>query len=199
MSHIPVLKNLETPQMAVELAGRTATDPLALFGAVGKSERVAKMTQEAAKIPGEVARTVGNVTTGISKEALSKGATDAGRTAMRTAAEAQPSSGARFTEGLKNFSRSMPEKHQVNEALNKAGDIDIRPVLEAFEKSKIPTMGPMHSATPGIIKTNNAIENYARAIRGDLPTPAQIAEMDFGGNLAKANAAIADPKSVWAS
>ncbi len=91
----------------------------------------------------------------------------------------------------------MPEKPLVNALLDQAPDIDIRPVLDAFEKAKIRPLGPMGSATPGMLKTNNAIDAYAGAIRGNLPTPQQIAAMDFGGNLELAKAAIADPKSKW--
>lgn len=135
--------------------------------------------------------------TGKSMEALTQGSTGPGRQALHAAAVGQGQAARNLEEVATNAKAFMPEEQKINEALAQAPDIDIRPTLKAFDKAMPQLTGEMGAATPGQLALRNKLQAYKGALQGSLPDEKSIADMDFGGNLDAARAALADPQSIW--
>lgn len=167
-----------------------ATSPLSWLGAISKIPALSGMLESTALRTAAAA-------TKISPEALTIASSPEGRTALKMAAGSEPTLAAKLSDIGNNARNYIPEHEAVRTAEAGAAPIDIRPTLQAFEDAKIPGRGPMGSNTGLDLKVNNRIQSELNAMRGNLPTPQQIADMDFKGNLEAAQAAIADPESKW--
>lgn len=122
-----------------------ATSPSTYLSAglsgLSKIPALARLAQAAGTVPGSAATAIGSKLTHIPGEALAEASTAAGRAGLKAAAEGAGPAGSKLADDLSAFSKNMPEKQIVDQALKQSGKVNIQTAINALEKAKadIPT------------------------------------------------------------